>query len=130
MNKLTKVLIFVFIIMVLVSPATSLAQERTALIPCGTDANPEQCTFTDFITLINRVIDYLIFYLALPLSAIMFAYAGFLLVTAGGGEAKTKAKGIFFNVLWGLLLAVGAWLIVKTLLSIAGYNDTGLFFKV
>ena len=38
----------------------------------------DDCGFNDFITLINRVISFILFNLAVPISAIMFAYAGFL----------------------------------------------------
>ena len=61
----------------------------------------------------------------------MFAYAGFLLVTAGGeaAGARTKAKSIFTNAVIGLLLAVAAFLIVRTILSILGYSGSWLGFN-
>ena len=99
----------------------------SGLVPCdnmvGTDgkiANP--CYFTAFMNLINKVIQFVLFSLAIPIAAIMFLYAGFLLVTAGGAEAKTKAKGIFTNAVIGLALAAAAWLIVRTVLSILGFQ--------
>jgi hypothetical protein len=60
----------------------------------------------------------------------MFAYAGFLLVTAGGeaAGARTKAKSIFTNAVFGLVLAVAAWLIVNTILSILGYTGDWIGF--
>ena len=63
--------------------------------------------------------------LALPIAAMMFAYAGFLMVTAGesAAEARTKAKGIFTNALIGMVLAFACWIIVYSLLQILGYND-------
>ena len=63
--------------------------------------------------------------MAIPIAAIMFAYAGFMLVTSGGAsEQRTKAKGIFVSVAIGLALAAACWLIVHTLLSIVGYNGS------
>ena len=56
----------------------------------------------------------------MPITAISFAYAGFLLVTAGGAGEKTKAKDIFTNTATGLVIAAGAWLVINTLLSIVG----------
>jgi len=132
MKKTTKFLIFLFILAMLMMPVLSFAQPQAvplsgSLIPCGTSLNPaigsrasdHPCKFEDFITLINNVIKFALFYLALPIAAIMFAYAGFKLVTSGGStEARSSAKNIFTNAAIGLVLAAGAWLIVKTLLSI------------
>lgn len=134
MKTFTHILIFVSIFTVLCMPLVTEA----VLVPCGvTDdqvllTNPtygEPCTFTHFMFMINKIITFVIMDLALPIAAIMFAYAGFVLVTAPGDESRTKAKNIFLNTLIGLILAVGAWLIVKTFLSFAGYKDIGLFFS-
>ncbi len=118
--------------MLLVIPALSLAQETPGgLIPCGTKANPAPCDFNSFIALINKVINFVLLYMAVPIAAIMFAYAGFKLVTAGGeaAHARTAAKEIFINTVIGLILAVDAWLIIKTILVIFGFKDVGMFFK-
>ena len=66
--------------------------------------------------------------MALPIAAIMIAYAGFLLITAAGGEQKTKAKNIFFNAVIGLVIAAAAWLIIRTLLLIVGYEGDWIGF--
>ena len=113
-------------------PVFSLAADDS-LVPCnnnagivtnsdGTVTQPLACDFTAFMTLINKVIQFVLFSLAIPIAAIMFLYAGFLLVTAGGAETKTKAKGIFTNAVIGLALAAAAWLIVRTVLSILGFQ--------
>jgi hypothetical protein len=88
------------------------------LVPCG-----DNCGFTDLMTLIQKVISFILFALAVPIAAIMFAYAGFLLITSGGeASQKTKAKKIFTNVAIGFIIAVAAWLIVKLVLSLLGYE--------
>ena len=115
----------------LAMPAFSLAQiEDTdipdiggGLVPCGhTDLagkinNP--CSFGDFLTLINGGIIFILKFLVVPIAAVMFFYAGFLMVTSGGStEARGRAKNIFTNAALGLVIAAGAWLIIKTILSI------------
>jgi len=93
-----------------------------ALVPCGTSGG-EDCGFKHIFELINKVVTFILFVMAVPIAAIMFAYAGFLLITSGGETSKrTKAKKIFTNVAIGIILAVGAFLIVKTILSLVGYN--------
>lgn len=97
--------------------------ETSGLVVCT-----KNCDFNDLMNLINRVIRFILFSLAIPISAIMFAYAGFLLVTAGGGEAKTRAKSIFSNTVMGLIFAAGAWLIIRTILSVLGYDGVWIGF--
>ena len=100
-------------------PVFSLA---AGLVPCDT---AEACNFDALIALVNKVINYILL-LAIPIAAIMFTYAGFLLVTAGGESAgaKTKAKTIFTNAVWGLIIALAAWLIVKLILTTVGFSTT------
>ena len=54
----------------------------------------------------------------------MFAYAGILFLTSGGSSsAKEKATSIFKKVLFGLIIALAAWLIVTTILGAFGLKD-------
>ena len=129
MRKITKFLIPLFVFLILIAPALSFADDP--IIPCtntpeddGKILPTNACDFNDFFKLIENVIKFMILKLALPIAAIMFTYAGFLMVTGGGeaASARTKAKGIFFNAIIGLVLAAAAWLIVKAILSILGYT--------
>lgn len=111
------------------SASDSADTDNDGLVPCGKSDekgiidNP--CGFDDIMKLINKVIDFVFLNLILPLSAIMFAYAGFELVTSGGETSKReKAKKIFTNVAIGLIVAVAAFLIIKTILAIVGYTGT------
>lgn len=117
-------ILFLFLAM----PALSLAAEP--LVPCATSTNTKACGFNDLMTLVNNIINFILFYMAIPIAAVMFAYAGFLLVTAGGeaAHARTEAKNIFTNAMIGLVLAAGCWLIIKTLLSIVGYDGAWIGF--
>jgi hypothetical protein len=130
MRKTTKILINIIVLAILIVPVLSLAQETSGLVPCGTASTPP-CDFNSFMALINKVINFILFYMAVPIAAIMFAYAGFKLVTAGGeaAHARTAAKEIFTNTVIGLIIAVAAWLIIKTILVIVGFKDIGMFFK-
>lgn len=102
--------------------------ETGKVIPEKIIRTAEMCKFSDMLALVNSLIKYILF-LAVPIAAIMFVYAGILLVFSGGDPgAKTKAKSIFLNALIGLALVVGAVLIVTTILSIVGYKDSSLFF--
>ena len=116
------------------STSTNKPSVNKNLIPCGTIDNPTPCGgsqgWNQLMTLINNVINFILFRLALPIAAIMFAYAGFELLTAGGDTSKMKkAKSIFLNVALGLVFAVAAWLIVDTVLTILGYHGSWIGFK-
>ncbi len=101
-----------------------------SLVPCGTLSDADHnvtnpCGFNDLLTLINTIITFILYKLAVPLAAVMFAYAGFELVTSGGStEKKSKAISIFTNVAIGLVLVAASFVIVKTILIVAGYDTT------
>jgi hypothetical protein len=126
MKKITKIIFILLLIFVAMhvfavdvpnGPSTDMG-----LIPCD---GPE-CGFDQFIHLINNVIHFALFDLALPIAAVMFAYAGFKLVTSGGNtEARNTAKNVFTNTAIGLVLAFGCWVIVKALFIVLGYSGGG-----
>ena len=142
-----KFFIFLFLVLILSIPVLSFAQTGWGgLVPCtntpisettgtGTSAKTtvtikEPCDFNAFLNLINKVIKFILFGMAVPIAAIMFVYAGVLLVTAGeeAAGARTKAKSIFTNALIGLVLAAACWLIVRTILAILGYDGDWIGF--
>jgi len=78
----------------------------------------EQCNFTDLVNQVQTIINFLIFKIASPLAAVMFAYAGFLYVTNGGNEGQIKqAHDIFLNVLLGFVIVLAAWLVMSFILT-------------
>ncbi|MEI8270300.1 MAG: DUF5018 domain-containing protein [bacterium] len=97
--------------------------KNSGLVPCNTSKNPAECGFNDLFKLINTVINFILIKMAVPIAAIMFAYAGFMLVSsAGSPEKRTEAKKIFINVAIGLVVVAGAWIFVHTILVIVGYK--------
>ncbi|MFT5280901.1 MAG: hypothetical protein ACI9AR_000342 [Flavobacteriaceae bacterium] len=86
------------------------------LVPCdGSKSNP--CTFSHLMKLVGGIINYILFYLMMPLAALGIAYAGIKLVTsAGDPAARTKAKEIIKATVTGIVVCLAAWLIVQTIL--------------
>jgi hypothetical protein len=127
MQKTKLSIIHLLALIMLLVPVLALAQPVTGrLVPCdGLD-----CNFNKFMELINTVISFILFNLAVPLAAIMFAYAGVKLLFSGGekSDARTKAKEIFTNTVIGLALAAGAWLIIRTILFVLGYDGAWIGF--
>ena len=129
MTKMPKILIFLSIFLMLIVPVISTAYTLgDPLVPCkNTEDSP--CDFSAILALVNNVITFLIKYMAIPITAIMFAYAGFELVTSGGStEKRGIAKKVFTDAVIGLVLAVAAWIIIKTILSILGYKGAWIGF--
>jgi hypothetical protein len=154
-KNLAKFFIFLSFFAIFLFPIISLADDPAdngGLVPCGVGRsevvitkdpatgkdietggeilNPcETNGFVYLMKMINTVINFVLFKMALPIAAIMFAYAGFLLVTSGGETSKrSKAKSIFVNVAIGLVIAVAAWLIINTILSIVGFHGEWVGF--
>ena len=140
-NFLIPSLIFLSIFLMLIMPALSSAD---GLVPCNnnsatitpTDGSapivPTPCNFNALLALVNGVINFILYSMVIPIAAIMFAYAGFTMVTAGGeaAHARTKAKEIFSNTVIGLIIAMAAWLIVKLILiNILHYNGAWIGFS-
>ena len=104
---------FVTLSLLILSPYIAFAQIPT-IVPC----NGVDCTFCHVAQLAQNVLNDGI-YIAVFLSAILFAYAGWKYVTAGGEPGKAgEAKKIFWNVGAGLVLILAAWLIVDLIMKI------------
>ena len=117
MTERFRFLIFLAIFCAFLLPSFVLAQaSEPGLVVCGnTPDNP--CDFEKLIEQVQVVLDFLIFKIASPLAAVMFAYAGYLYVTNMGNESKIKeAHEIFWNVFLGLTMALAAWLVVNFIL--------------
>jgi len=95
-----------------VTPATPIRYEY---------ANP--CNFNSLMGGINKFISFVLITLATPLFALILIYVGWLYLSAGGSsENVTKAKKILKNALIGYIIALAAWLIVKTILTALGFT--------
>ncbi|MFP4022848.1 MAG: pilin [Candidatus Paceibacterota bacterium] len=90
------------------------------LIPCD---GPD-CNFCHFIQLGQNLIEFLVI-VAIPLAAIAFAWAGFTYMTSGGNQQKVaQAHGIFTKVAIGLVLVLGAYLIVDLIITALTEHDS------
>ena len=114
----------------LLLPAMASAQSLT-LFPCsgginnsitmgatgGGSSNNRECSFADLVELAQAVADQLV-KLGLIATPLIFAYAGGILLFQGDQPGKRdKARKIFLNVFIGLGIMMGAWLVVKLVLT-------------
>jgi hypothetical protein len=129
-----KIFVFIITFSILALPSFSLVLakevEMSGLVPvCNTTiaANGEfsdPCNFEYLMTMLNYIIDWSFKYLATPIFAILFIYAGYLYITSSGNPGNVNtAKKIIKNALWGYLIILASWLIIDTI--VAGLGFTG-----
>ncbi len=111
---------------------TSSSYNGGALVHCGlggplNDNGTQACGFKDLMELANRIIDFLIFVVAPIIAVVIILYGGFLILTAAGStENIGKAKSMMTKAVIGLVIAMAAWLLVKSILVSMGV-DTSVF---
>lgn len=87
------------------------------LVPCG-GPNQVACQFCHLAVLADNAVNFVLFALAVPISSLLFAYAGFLYVVQGVREDSIKkAKSILISTVVGLVFALAAWLVVTTVVN-------------
>ena len=97
-----------------------LALAQGGLVPC----TGPTCNFCHLFVLARNIMKFLILTLAMPIAALLFAWAGILYITAAGNTGQIgRAKKIFADVLLGLVIAVAAALIVDLILRTFTGND-------
>ncbi len=102
---------------VLVPTSFALAQGDVSeyIVPCGQGGN--FCGLCDLVQLAQNLINIGIF-ITIALSAMTFAFAGYKYMTAGGDPGKvTEARKMFTSVAIGLIIILGAWVGVDTLMK-------------
>ena len=98
------------------SPVQAAETRTWDFIVCDGEKGDNVCDFNDLKNLVNVVINFAIFGLAMPIAVIGIMYAGGLYVwNAGNPDGRSKATDIFTNILIGLVLMLAAYLIVKML---------------
>ena len=117
--------ILLFLVIMTVPLLVQAEAKSENLVPCGqskreangvlTIANP--CDYNDFLELIKRVFDYLVLF-AIPLAVAVISFGGFKMLTAGtnAGE-RTQANKMIWMAVWGLIIVLGSYLIVKMVFS-------------
>jgi len=130
-----KISIFILGFVIIFAPAFLIAEAATTvefhgLVPvCNTKIDSatgvytDPCDFSMIMAMINKIITFLLFVLATPLFALIIIYVGWTYLSSGGDPgAKSKAKTILKNALFGYLIALVAWLVVKTILTTLGFT--------
>ncbi len=83
----------------------------------GSKTDASGCGFQQFLALISSIITYLL-WIATPIAAVAFFFAGYLYLTAGGNTGKIEeAHSIFWSALVGIIIMLSAWLLINTIVT-------------
>ncbi len=108
--SLSVVILFCFI---LIPPVFA----ATGLINCGNEGQAP-CTFADLENTIARVFNFILLYIAAPVTVAMIVFGGVKMIISGGNKSTfDQGKKIITSAAIGLVIVFGAWLIVNTVLS-------------
>ncbi len=112
---------FLFTSLSLLTPFLVSAQ----LVP---DCEGFNCNFCHLVELAQNIINFLVL-VSIALAAIAFAWAGFLYMTSAGDQGKVKkAHDVFKKVAIGLIIVLGAYLIVNLVVyGLTGGNVNEMF---
>lgn len=120
MIRRATVFLFVTFLIVVVPVATYAQGGFKTLVPenCSGANAATNCGFCDLAELAQNVLNDAV-YLAVFFSAILFAWAGFKMLTNGGNMHQiSEARQIFTDVAIGLIIILAGWLVVDTLMRI------------
>lgn len=114
------------VILVGIMSVTALAAEAApppdlskGLVPCGSSLNQEPCSICHFGALAINLTNFLMYYVALPATALLVAIGGIMLLIAGPSEPmRNHGKEILKATIIGIIIVFLAWLLVDTVIKI------------
>lgn len=87
------------------------------LVPCGGGGVEPACDFNQLMIMVNNIISFLLFNIAIPLAALGFMISGALLVfNQNKSGALSEAKGRMWDILVGFFWILSGFLLVKVIL--------------
>jgi len=86
------------------------------------------CTFCHFFVMLDGIIDFALINIVFPLAILLFVVGGALFIFSAGDPGRvTQGKTIMKGVVIGLVIILGAWLVVNTFFNLIGVAEwTGL----
>ncbi|MFA5001172.1 MAG: TrbC/VirB2 family protein [Candidatus Paceibacterota bacterium] len=127
------VLIVFNLLPVLVLAQTANDDGFSGLVSCGwgSDSGPDECNWQALVAMAQKVVDFILIDLMIPLAVIALVYAGIQVIRGKTQPAELiKAKGALYNVAIGIFLALGAYAIIKTILTLLPGGDSGFLKDV
>ncbi len=110
MKKHIKPVIFtLLLVFVFLPPVLTFA----GLVPCGTSENPRDCTLCDLFYLLQKVVNY-VWYFLLIISPILIIVGAVMILTAGVKPSQVEdGKRVITGTVVGLAIAFLSWTILN-----------------
>jgi hypothetical protein len=97
--------------------------QATGLVPCGVSCD---CTIDNFFTMLVRIYNFIVFYIATPLAVLAIVIGAiFLMAAAGNPQLASKGKQIIYTAIIGLVLVFCSFLIINFIMTTLGYKLGG-----
>ena len=105
-----------------------LAEAQIVPAECRSPSNiTATCTLCHLGILVINLTDFLVEKIALPVTAVLFAAGGIVLLTSGPSEPRrTMGKKIILNTLIGLVIVLIGWIAVDTIIKVLPHGQTSL----
>lgn len=114
---MTKKKIFWLVATIAALAVTNVVLAAERLVPCGGQGQP-QCTWPHIYVLIAKLINFALYGIAIPLSVIFVIWGGLKLILSQGSPGGVKAaQGTILSAVIGLAIALGAWVILSTVIQ-------------
>jgi hypothetical protein len=119
-NKKSKIILLVTIFYLLITVIS--AQAANGLVPCGPESHGGKgCQFCDLLILVEKVIDFALYNIAIPLVVVFIVWGGLTIMTAGDSTEKVgQGRKMIQSAIIGVFIALGAWMIINMVLSAIG----------
>jgi len=110
-----KAFTFLAALALFILPAFALAE---GIVPDDIATGGPYLQACDLVRVFDNLLRFAV-YFATAIATLMFAYAGFLYVTASASQSNLEnARKIFGNVFIGLVFILGAWLIINLVMNV------------
>jgi len=117
MSYLIKSRVYIFIVILSILFIAPFVVFGQGLVPC----EGVNCTIDHLVELATRVVDWFVILIVPSLAGLAFMIAGFYYITSAGDPNRVqRAHEIFKYTFLGIVVALAAWLIIKTLLTTFG----------
>lgn len=133
--KITSVfLLFLFLSVCIAAPLHARAASLGDLVPCTNTLNPitegenkggfaveKPCSACTVFTLSQNVLNFIYWYISVPIATVMLLWAGFLMLVSGlsgSPGSYQKGKDIITRTLIGICIVFFAWLAIDTIIKV------------
>jgi len=135
MKKVTIGVVFPLFIVILLVPVQASALNIWEGAKCGAEEPIEtggpvgSCTICDAYIVAKNIVNFLI-ELSFVIATAMIVWGGLQMILSTGNPSKvSQAKSIMINALIGLAIALTAWLVVNTIITVLAnvyYDSPGV----